>query len=188
MGGGSHHGTLSAKDALARARDDGFVKPALGPPGTWHCTRTSGGFGPATSSRDGKTVRPTYALTFGDRRVPDAPDHGARIGMMVVVFPNESIAARCAEAGIYQAMHVPVDQSDLTPGGPYRPYKLIDPTTVETAMHPPGAPGSQNRVDDGVYQTWLAHGRVFALGLASNGPHSKIVREDLERLAAEIAG
>jgi hypothetical protein len=29
---------------------------------------------------------------------------------------------------------------------------------------------------------------VFALGLAYNDPHSKIVREDLERLAAEIAG
>ena len=30
--------------------------------------------------------------------------------------------------------------------------------------------------------------RAFAQGLAGNEPHSKIVREDLERLAAEIAG
>ena len=38
------------------------------------------------------------------------------------------------------------------------------------------------------YDTWLAHGRVFALGLAHNGPHSKIVREDLDEIAAEIGG
>jgi hypothetical protein len=94
-----------------------------------------------------------------------------------------------AEAAIYQAMHSPVDTSGPTAvGPPYRPYKVIDPTTVETAMHAPGAPGFVNAVDDGVYETWFARGRVFALGLAYNGPHSKIVRQDLQRLAAEIAG
>ena len=54
-------------------------------------------------------------------------------------------------------------------------------------MHAPGAPGSASAEDDGEYDTWLAHGRVFAIGLAYNEPHSKIVRDDLQRLAAEIA-
>jgi hypothetical protein len=108
--------------------------------------------------------------------------------MMVVVFPNESVARLCAKAGIYGATHIKVNPSDNVPGGPYRPYKLIGSTTVKTHMHAPGAPGSASAQDDGEYDTWLAHGRVFALGLAHNGPHSKIVREDLDQIAAEIAG
>lgn len=70
----------------------------------------------------------------------------------------------------------------------YRPYKLIDPTTVETYMHPAGSPGSANAADTGLYETFIANGRVLAVGQAYNEPHSKLVREDLERLAAEIAG
>ena len=40
----------------------------------------------------------------------------------------------------------------------------------------------------GQYETVIANGRVLAVGLADNEPHSKIVRDDLERIAAEIAG
>jgi hypothetical protein len=97
--------------------------------------------------------------------------------------------AGCAEAGIHQAMHIPVDPSNpLGYGPPYRPYKLIDSTTVETSMHAPGAPSFEFAEDTGEYDTFLAHSRVFALGIAYNEPHSRIVREDLERIAAEIAG
>jgi len=188
MGGATHHGTLSAKDALTQAREDGFVKPTRVHPGSWQCDGKTASLGSGTSSGTDVFVRPTYALTFGDRRVPDAPDNSARIAMMVVVFPNESVARLCAKAGIYGATHIQVNPSDNVPGGPYRPYKLIGSTTVKTHMHAPGAPGSASAQDDGEYDTWLAHGRVFALGLAHNGPHSKIVRDDLQQLAAEIAG
>jgi len=188
MGGATHHGTLSAKDALTQAREDGFVKPTRVHPGSWQCDGKTTSLGSGTSSGTDVFVRPTYALTFGDRRVPDAPDNSARIAMMVVVFPNESVARLCAKAGIYGATHIQVNPSDNIPGGPYRPYKLIGSTTVKTHMHVPGAPGSASAQDDGEYDTWLAHGRVFALGLAHNGPHSKIVRDDLQQLAAEIAG
>ena len=40
----------------------------------------------------------------------------------------------------------------------------------------------------GQYETFIANGRVLAVGQAYNEPHSEIVRDDLERLAAEIAG
>jgi hypothetical protein len=59
---------------------------------------------------------------------------------------------------------------------------------VKTHMHAPGAPGSASAADDGEYDTWFANGRVLALGLAYTEPHSTIVRQDLQRLAAEIAG
>ena len=40
----------------------------------------------------------------------------------------------------------------------------------------------------GQYETFIANGRVLAYGLAYNEPHSRIVRADHERIAAEIAG
>ena len=178
MGGGSQHATLTAADALAQARRDGFVKPKRGPGQSWHCARPS--------ESDSLPLRPNYSLVFGDKRVPPASGNSARIAMMVVVFRDAATAKRCAEAGIYGATHTPVRPSH--PLGPFIPYKLIDSTTVKTHMHAPGAPGSASPADDGEYDTWLANGRVLALGLAYNEPHSKIVRDDLERLAGEIAG
>ena len=55
-------------------------------------------------------------------------------------------------------------------------------------MHPAGSPGSATAEDAGQYETFIANGRVFAVGQAYNGRQSKIASEDLERLAAEIAG
>jgi hypothetical protein len=190
LSGASHQGTLSATDALAQAREDGFVKARrLAQPPSWLCGRRYTSLGPtAPSGKFAEYVRPNYVINFTDKRVPEGPDNSPRIVMTAVVFPNESTAQRCAEGAIYQERHIPVEQFDAQGGGPFKPYKLIDPTTVETFMHAPGAPGFDNSVDDGTYQTWIAHGRVFALGLAYNEPHSQIVREDLERLAAEIAG
>jgi hypothetical protein len=178
MGGGSQHATLSATDALAQARDDGLVKPERASGQSWHCARPS--------ETDAPAYRPNYAFSFGDKRVPPTSGNSARIGMMVVVFPDAATAQRCAEAGIYGATHTPVHPSNAL--GPFMPYKLIGSTTVKTHMHAPGAPGSVSAEDDGEYDTWLAHGRVLAFGLAYNEPDSKIVREDLDQLAAEIAG
>jgi hypothetical protein len=180
MGGGSHHGTLSATDALAQARRDGFVKAMRqAQPPSWLCDRNDARIGPAApSGRFADYVRANYAIMFEDTRVPPGPGDAARIAMMVIVFPKDSFARRCAEAAIYESMHASADT----------PSKRLDGTTVITAPHPPGAPGFANDVDDGTYDTWIAHGRVFALGLAYNEPHSQIVRENLERLAAEIAG
>jgi hypothetical protein len=188
MGGGSSHGTLSAKDAIAQVREDGFVKVQRDTqPASWLCHRNFSRLGPTTpAGKFADYVRPSYVLRLEDARVPATADNSARIAMMVVVLPDAATAKQCAKAGIHGAMHRPVHSSN--PFGPFIPYKLIDSTTVETGMHAPGAEGFANNEDDGEYETWLAHGRVFALGLAYNESHSKIVREDLERLAAEISG
>jgi hypothetical protein len=48
-------------------------------------------------------------------------------------------------------------------------------------------PGSEFRSDD-QYDTFIARGRVLALGLAYTEHDSEIVQSDLTRFAAEIAG
>ena len=54
-------------------------------------------------------------------------------------------------------------------------------------MHPAGSPGAADAEDTGQYETFIANGRRRP-GQAYNEPHFRIVREDHERLAAEIAG
>ena len=54
-------------------------------------------------------------------------------------------------------------------------------------MHKSGLPGS-NFPSDGQYDTFIARGRVLALGLAYTEHTSGIVQSDLNRFAAEIAG
>src|SRR6266508_5134191 len=106
VGGGSQHVTLSARDALAQAREDGCVKVSRqAHPEAWWCDRRA-----ARSDVPGWThyVTPNYAIHVEDKRVPPGPGNTGRIIMMVVVFRNDSIARRCAEGGIYQNMHIPV--------------------------------------------------------------------------------
>jgi hypothetical protein len=77
-------------------------------------------------------------------------------------------AARCARDAIYAAKHFP-----LHPGSTkLTPYKVVSPTTINS----------------GAFDTWLARGRVFALGEAHTVKSSRIVQADLARVAGEIAG
>lgn len=67
------------------------------------------------------------------------------------------------------------------------PYKVISPTTIEVGMHALNVPGSPPG-QTGEFDTYLADGPVFALGIAHNAHDSQIVQDDLARLAHEIAG
>jgi hypothetical protein len=184
VGGISHHATLSASEALAQARADGFVRPAQATqPPTYLCAERRFELGPSTTGRYAGFRRPTYQLEFDDSRVHTGPGNVGRILMLVTVFPDAATAGRCAEAGIYLDMH-----PEGTSRSARMSRRMLDPTTIVVDEHSPGRPGDSFRDDTGQYDTFIAQGRAFAQGLAYSEPHSKIVREDLERLVAEIAG
>jgi hypothetical protein len=188
--GSASHPTLTAAQALHEARADGFTGVVRTGGESWHCDAHTSEVGPAqTTGRYSKYKRMNYGVEFGDRRVPPAKDNTGRIGMFVVVLPDARLAARCAAAGIYADEHQPIDTTAAAQGKhtkTYR-YKLIAGTTVESHMHKSGLPGS-DFPSDGQYETFIAHGRVLALGLAYTEHTSAIVQSDLNRFAAEIAG
>jgi hypothetical protein len=137
-----------------------------------------------TTGRYADYTRTSYVIQLSDKRVP--PKGGtARIGMLVAVFPNSKIAGRCARADLHETDHLLV--SAASPRTRVIPHRMISPVTIETHMHKPGGRGDLAG-QDGEYDTYLADGRVLALGLAYNEPNSKIVEDDLKRLASEIAG
>ena len=185
MGGGSHHPTLSASEALARARSDGFVRPVqANRPPTYLCGEHRFELGISTSGRYEGFTRPTYQFEFDDSRVHAGPGNVGRIIMQVTVFPDAATARRCAEAGIYLDLH----PEAAFQGSARLSRRRVDLTTVVIDEHKAGRRGDSFRDDTGQYDTYIATGRVFAQGVAYNVPHSRLVREDLERLAAEIAG
>ena len=109
--------------------------------------------------------------------------------MAVFVFADADFAARCAHAGIYTSEHQPVHPDAVALGHRSKtfPYKLIGETTVETHMHKRDAPGSGVPLGRPV-RDLLANGRVFAIGLAYTEHDSRIVQQDLARIAAQISG
>ena len=185
MGGGRHHGTLSAAKALAQARSDEFMKASIADrPPTYRCADREFEVGSTTSGRYAGYVRPTYQLSLDDSRVHAGPGNVARIAMLVTVFPDAATARACAAAGISSDLH----PDPLFAKSARLPRRQIDSTTIVIDEHKAGRAGDSFKDDTGQYDIFLARGRVFAQGLAYNVPHSKIVREDLERIAAEIAG
>jgi hypothetical protein len=191
-GSGASHRTLTAAEAVHRARADGFTRVSRQAGQSWRCRDRLVETGPRTTVGPYASYRrATYALQFGDRRLPNVDDNTAQIAMYVAVLPDASLAARCARAGRYQADHVPVEPPGFVqPGlGQMRviPHRTLGPTTIVTHEHKIGRPGSLYP-DDGDYQTSLARGRVLALGLAHTRSASRIVQADLARLAAQIAG
>lgn len=79
--------------------------------------------------------------------------------MELFVFPSARFAAQCARAGIYSNEH-----AEIHLGSPKLwPYNVISPTTIEYGCD------KQNHAT-GDYDTYLADGRVLAIGLASGEP------------------
>jgi hypothetical protein len=180
--GGGGHATLSAGQALAQARSDGFQRSVLARrPATYLCGERRFQTGISTSGRDAGYTRPTYQFEVNGSR--GAAGNVSGILMMVTVFPHAALARRCADAGIYLDLHpLPVGNSARVS------RRQIDSETVLIGEHKPGAPGAMSPQDTGQYDVFLADGRVFAQGVAGNEHDTKIVREALERLAGEIAG
>jgi hypothetical protein len=190
-GSGASHRTLTAAEALHQARADGFTRVSRPAGQSWRCRSRLVETGPRTTvGQYASYRRATYALQFGDKRLPNVDDNTAQIAMYATVLPDAALAARCARAGRYEADHVSVEPPGFAePGsGPMRviPHRTLGPTTIVTHMHASGGPGSLYP-DDGDYQTYLARGRVLAFGLAHTRKASLIVQADLGRIAAQIA-
>jgi hypothetical protein len=189
-GGGSGPSTLTATQALHQARTDGFTRAGRGPSESWRCTSRATKVGPAqTTGPYSKYRRPVYTIEFGDRRAPPTHDNTGRIAMAVFVFADARFAARCARAGIYTSEHQPIHPDAVALGHRSKtfPYKLIAGTTVETHMHTGRVPG-EVFPNDGQYETYLASGQAFAIGLAYTEHDSRTVQRDLARIAAQISG
>ena len=187
---GGSHSTLTAAQALHKARTDGFTRAGHGPRESWECSaRTSKVGPPLPTGPFANYKRSMYAIEFGDRRAPPTSDNTARIAMAVFVFADADFAARCVHAGIYTSEHQPIhpDAVALSHRSKTFPYRLIAGTTVETHMHKRGLPGAVFP-SDGRYETYLASGHVYAIGLAYSEHDSRIVQQDLARIAAQISG
>ena len=107
MGRDSHHSTLSASDALAQARADGFVRPVRDTqPPSYKCVGHFVNVGlrspPAGTPATSAPATPWRSTT---RRVPPGPENVARIAMLVIVFRDAATAAECARAAIFSEMH-----------------------------------------------------------------------------------
>jgi hypothetical protein len=189
-GGSGSHSALTAAQALHQARTDGFTNAGHGPRESFECSaRTSKVGPPQPTGQYANYKRPVYTIEFGDRHAPPTSDNTARIAMAVFVFADADFAGRCAHAGIYASEHQPVHPDAVASGSGSKtfPYKLIAGTTVETHMHKRGLPGAVFP-SDGQYETYLASGRVYAIGLAYSEHDSRIVQQDLTRIAAQISG
>jgi hypothetical protein len=186
FGSSSAQPALTGGQAVRQARADRFTGVERASAGSWHCDRFGVEFGPpATTGNYERYVRPSYQLSVGDKRVPPAEDGTGRILIVLSVFPNASIAARCARALLWETDHPRVPF--IVGRQPAIRHRMVSPVTMETHRHKIDAPGNIYP-DDGEYDTVFANGRVLAMGLAYTRPTSRIVEGDLERLASQIAG
>jgi hypothetical protein len=177
--GSAAHAPLSAAQALHQVRVDGFTGATrTTSPASWRCTASLVQNGPPNpTGQYAAYKRAVYAVQFGDRRVPPTSNNTGLLAMVVVVFGDPHLAARCAQGGMYTDEH----------HSPPSRYKVIAASTVEMNMHKRDAPGVIAGTD-GTYDTYLARGRVLALGLAYNEDDSQIVRADLARIVRQISG
>ena len=185
FGSSSAHPTLTEKAAIRQATADG-LKVYRMPLTSWYCRGFETELGPAaTTGRYASYTRVSYEIQLDDKRVRPGPGNTARIGMLVAVFPNASLAGRCARASLYQTDHLLV--SPTSSRTRVIPHKMVSPVTLETHMHKPDTRGTFAG-QDGEYDTFLADGRVLAEGQAYNERNAQLVEDDLKAIASQIAG
>lgn len=118
-------------------------------------------------------VKPRFQL---EAKVPKSIGHG-QAGVVIIVRPNASLAARCARAEI-NLIHVFVKQ----------PYKAIDAATIVVAPHPAGAPGQADPAATGAYEINMSRGDVLMLSGTDTRPSAAAVESRLSELTGQISG
>src|SRR6478735_7221790 len=173
----------SKAEAMSIARHDGFkVQP------TTHgilltCNRTALDFmesQPQAPDPAGAIV-PQYGLSINDRRLkPTVRGRGGGI-LLLLALPSAADARRCAAAGIYGAQHY----EGQTPGTTV-PYRMFSSVTVDLNPHSANVPG-YTRGTTGGFDTYIARGRMLAVGTTDNEAQATIAEADLRQLLSQIA-
>jgi hypothetical protein len=183
LGSSSHHAALTASQAVAQAKADGFTKVMLAPgPPAWNCSHeiatTRANIESGVYKMYGRHLRfekPRYQL---EAKLPKVGGNGL---VVIIALPSASLAARCvkAEFDIYER---------TIPGVIRQPYKVIDAATIVVDPNPPGAPGSTSPTATGDYEIYLSNGGVLALGNADTRQSAATVESKLSALVRQISG
>jgi hypothetical protein len=162
----------SRAEAISIAKGDGYkVQP------TTHgilltCNRTALDFTetqPYAPDPAGAIV-PQYGLSINDRRLKSTVRGRGGGILLLLALPSAADARRCAAAGIYGAQHY----EGQTPGTTV-PYRMFSPVTVD--INPPA----------GEFDTYIARGRMLAVGTTNNEAQARIAEADLRQLLSQIA-
>jgi hypothetical protein len=162
----------SRAEAMSIAKGDGYkVQP------TTHgilltCNRTALDFTetqPYAPDPAGAIV-PQYGLSINDRRLKSTVRGRGGGILLLLALPSAADARRCAAAGIYGAQHY----EGQTPGTTV-PYRMFSAVTVD--INPPA----------GEFDTYIARGRMLAVGTTNNAAQATIAEADLRQLLSQIA-
>ena len=173
----------SRAEAMSIAKHDGFkVQP------TTHgilltCNRTALDFmesQPQAPDPAGAIV-PQYGLSINDRRLKSTVRGRGGGILLLLALPSAADARRCAAAGIYGAQHY----EGQTPGTTV-PYRMFSSVTVDLNPHSANVPG-YTRGTTGGFDTYIARGRMLAVGTTDNEAQATIAEADLRQLLSQIA-
>jgi hypothetical protein len=172
----------SRAEAMSIAKHDGFkVQP------TTHgilltCNRTALDFMDAQPHAPAGAIVPQYGLSINDRRLKSTVRGRGGGILLLLALPSAADARRCAAAGIYGAQHY----EGQTPGTTV-PYRMFSSVTVDLNPHSANA-SIYPRGTTGEFDTYIARGRVLAVGTTYNEAQAAIAEADLRQLLSQIAG
>jgi hypothetical protein len=189
----SSHGLDSRAEAIKAARSDSLSAVA-GTPISFRCTPRGNQLGQvARGTRlPSGTFFPTWEISVQDLKQlpPVKTKHDGKEGraiLLVMALPSAQKAALCARGGIWQELHLgQYDAQFNSHPMPKVPAKRFSSITVDTYPHSPNAPGHLPGTT-GAFETYLAQGRVLAMGESYNAHDARIVEADLKRLASQVS-
>lgn len=138
------------------------------------------------------TFFPNWEVSVQDlkRLPPIKTKHDGREGraiLLVMALPSAQQAALCARGGIWQELHLGQYESQFNSHPmPKVPAKRFSSITVDTYPHSPNSPGHLPGTT-GAFETYLAQGRVLAMGESYNEHDARIVEADLKQLASRVS-
>jgi hypothetical protein len=190
---GSSHGLDSRAEAVKAARSDGLA--ALpNKPISFRCTPRGNYLGQVARGTElpSGTFFPTWEISVQDlkRLPPVKTKHDGKEGraiLLMMALPSAQQAALCAKGGIWQELHLGQYNAQFNSHPmPKVPAKRFSSITVDTYPHSSNSPGHLPGTT-GAFETYLAQGRVLAMGESYNEHDARIVEADLKQLASQVS-